>query len=124
MDFVQYMIDKFSNLSILGRLAEPLLFKTACNMGPKILMIEVFNYIAGPKNHKGVWNLPHKFHLYLITIKWLQYLLEYHMLVSIFDLNWRQQTSHDLNPDLRSQKGLRKLLSYTPLAYLQSLWSI
>ena len=29
-------------------------------------MKEVRNYIAGHKYHRGAWNLPHKFHLYLI----------------------------------------------------------
>ena len=31
-------------------------------------MKELCNYIAGHKYRKGAWNLPHKFHLYLIYI--------------------------------------------------------
>ena len=53
LDFVQCMIKMFSNWSILGRLADPLFFKTADNMGPQILMKEVSNYIAGHKYRRG-----------------------------------------------------------------------
>ena len=60
---VQCLIDKFSNLSILGWLAEPLLFTIARNVRPQILW---WNFITGHKYCRGTWNLPHKFHLYLI----------------------------------------------------------
>ena len=60
--------------------------------------------------------------LFITTYKWqyrftgLQYLLEYHTLVlfvtnSIFNVNLRQQTSQDLNPDLQDQE---RPFSYTP----------
>jgi hypothetical protein len=53
LDFVQEIVEKFSNWSIFGRLADSLFFKKACNMGPQILMKEVSNYIAGHKYAGG-----------------------------------------------------------------------
>jgi hypothetical protein len=47
LDFVQEIAENFSNWSIFGQLADSLFFKTARNMGPKILLKEVSNYIAG-----------------------------------------------------------------------------
>ena len=45
----------------------PNMSKTALNVGLQIPTKEVHNYIAGHKYRKGAWNLPHKFHLYLIV---------------------------------------------------------
>jgi len=53
LDFVQEIVEKFSNWSIFGRLADSLFFKMARNMGPQILMKEVSNYIAGHKYRRG-----------------------------------------------------------------------
>jgi hypothetical protein len=53
LDFVHEIVEKFSNQSIQGRLADPPFFKTARNMGPQILMKEVSNYIAGHKYRRG-----------------------------------------------------------------------
>ena len=46
---------------------------------------------------------------------------------SIFDLNLRQQTSRELNPDLQDQTRLCQPLSYTPLTFiifLTNLWNL
>ena len=40
--------------------------------------------IAGHKYHKGAWNLPHKFHLYLILLKSSDFYLKQ----TVFNLNW------------------------------------
>jgi hypothetical protein len=53
LDFVQEFVEKFSNWSIFGRLADSLFFKMARNMGPQIIMIEVSNYTAGDKYRRG-----------------------------------------------------------------------
>jgi hypothetical protein len=50
-------------------LADSLFFKTARNMK------EVSKYIACHKYRRGAWNLPHKFHLYLIRCKNLRLIL-------------------------------------------------
>ena len=53
----------------LAKLADPLFLQAASNMGPQILMKVACNYIASHKYGRGAWNLPHKFHLYLIIMK-------------------------------------------------------
>jgi hypothetical protein len=53
LDFVQEIVEKFSNWSIFGRLADSLFFETASNMGSQILVKEVSNYIAGYKYRRG-----------------------------------------------------------------------
>jgi hypothetical protein len=54
LDFVQEIVEKISNLSIFGRLADSLFFKTARNIGPQILIEEVSNYIAGHISQGGL----------------------------------------------------------------------
>jgi hypothetical protein len=53
LDFVQEIVEIFSNWSIFGRLADSLFFKTARNMGPQILIKEGSNFIAGHKYRRG-----------------------------------------------------------------------
>jgi hypothetical protein len=53
LDFVQEIVEKISNWSIFGGLADSLFFKMARNMGPQILMKEVSNNIAGHKYRRG-----------------------------------------------------------------------
>jgi hypothetical protein len=54
LDFVQEIVENFSNWSIFGRLADSLFFKTARNMGSQILMKGVSNYIAGHISQGGL----------------------------------------------------------------------